>query len=302
MRLKREVKKFPPPAKIERMTTGTHLVYIGLMTLLLGGCSSMTKYPERKLAPNPNLQEMQQVPLSTNSISKSSVSHSLSKLDPDPLCGDIYYVKSGDSLSEIAHACNVSMRELATLNDLSPPYVIHKRQALKIPHPPVQPVVSSPEGVRMTKHTTVASHAKPSQQSSLIVPKSTSSVSVQNWLWPAPKALPYRFIRDSSGVSVLEIYGLAGQEVYAVASGQVVYVGEGILEFGKMVVLKHDDEYMSVYAHNSALLVQEGSRVKAGQPIATLGATGNADRPKLYLEARFKGHKVDILTVLSAPD
>jgi murein DD-endopeptidase MepM/ murein hydrolase activator NlpD len=127
------------------------------------------------------------------------------------------------------------------------------------------------------------------------------AVKQQAWLWPVHKSLPYRFIRDDAGLSIIEIYGVAGQEVKAVSGGSVVYSGEGITEFGKMVVIKHDDEHMSVYAHNSDLLVQEGDRVQAGQQIATLGATGNASQPKLYLEARFKGRKIDILKVLTVP-
>ena len=108
------------------------------------------------------------------------------------------------------------------------------------------------------------------------------------------KGIDYRFKRDKAGLSVLEIYGIPGQKVKSVAPGKVVYAGNGIANYGWMLVVKHAKDYMSIYAHNSALLVEEGDYVEAGDVIASLGATGTTDRPKLYLEARYQGRKIDI--------
>ncbi|MGE4500578.1 MAG: M23 family metallopeptidase [Hydrogenovibrio sp.] len=82
--------------------------------------------------------------------------------------------------------------------------------------------------------------------------------------------------------------------MYAVAAGKVVYAGNGIRQYGNMVVIKHDTEHLTVYAHNDSLQVKEGQRVKKGQLIATLGQTGSVKKPELYVEARYRGRKIDI--------
>jgi len=76
-----------------------------------------------------------------------------------------------------------------------------------------------------------------------------------------------------------------------------VYAGRGLLGYGEMIIIKHDETYLSAYAHNSRLLVKEGERVKLGQNIAEMGSTGT-DRVKLHFEIRRKGQPVDPLTYL----
>lgn len=128
--------------------------------------------------------------------------------------------------------------------------------------------------------------------------KKKTSTKSRAWQWPMHKGLSYKYLRDHAGLSVLEIYGVPGQKVKAVAPGKVVYAGNGIINYGWMLVIKHDNDYMSIYAHNSALLVKEGETVKAGETVATMGATGNTKVPKLYLEARYQGRKIDIKKIL----
>jgi len=132
------------------------------------------------------------------------------------------------------------------------------------------------------------------------VAKSSTKVTSRpkGWIWPMHKGLSYRYRRDNAGLSVLEIYGVPGQNVTAVAPGKVVYAGNGIVNYGWMLVIKHDNNYMSIYAHNSSLMVREGESVMAGQKVAEMGATGNTNRPKLYLEARYQGRKIDIKKLL----
>lgn len=265
--------------------------------MLLMACSTPTKYPLRV-----PLENNTQTPTSEHKAPTVYTKISPETTLPTNVCGDVYRVKSGDSLSEIALHCQVSMKKLAQHNQIFPPYTIYKNQRLTIPQNSAQPYSI---GDTDLKHpVTQPSQNPPTIKASTptVVQKSLKkAVKQQTWLWPVHKSLPYRFIRDDAGLSIIEIYGVAGQEVKAVSGGSVVYSGEGITEFGKMVVIKHDDEYMSVYAHNSDLLVQEGDYVQAGQQIGTLGATGNTNQPKLYLEARFKGRKVDILKVLTVP-
>lgn len=183
-------------------------------------------------------------------------------------CGTQYKVKRGDTLSTIAVKCKINMDQLAYANDLLPPYTIYLNQKLVIPQ----------NGSTAKKHF----------ERSLISKKSAS------WKWPMDTKLQYQYKRDPSGLNSLEIYGVPGLPVKAVEQGEVVYAGDGIAHFGLLVMIKHPSGYLSTYAHNSRLLVKEGQAVKSGQTIASLGASGETDRPKLYLEARYRGRKVDV--------
>lgn len=190
-------------------------------------------------------------------------------------CTSPYRVVPGDTLSEIAAKCNVNMQQLARLNRLEPPYFLRVGQRLALSGT-----------VSVSNRPAQAPAAKP-------VPA--------DWRWPMPATLPYAFVRDTSGLYGLEIYGLPGQEIHAVEGGEVVYAGNGISHFGWMVMIKHPSGYISTYAHNSRVLVKEGQQVKRGTPIALLGASGATSQPKLYLEARYRGRKYNVKALLKAP-
>lgn len=95
----------------------------------------------------------------------------------------------------------------------------------------------------------------------------------------------------------VDIAGNPGDPVIASAAGQVVYSGSGLRGYGKLVIIKHDDEYLTAYAHNQTLLVKEGDAISKGQRIAELGST-DADRPKLHFEIRRQGRPVDPMQYL----
>lgn len=187
-------------------------------------------------------------------------------------CGNPYRVAPGDFLSEIAIKCNVNMDQLAYANNLLPPYFLRAGQKLTLP--------GSTQAARQ-------------QFEKRVEIKATA-----NWHWPMASNLPYTYVRDNSGINALEIYGIPGQEVKAVEEGEVVYAGNGITHYGWLVMIKHPSGYISTYAHNSRVLVREGQPVKTGMPIALLGASGSTPKPKLYLEARYRGRKVDVKTLL----
>lgn len=193
-------------------------------------------------------------------------------------CSDTYKVVRGDSLSQIAAMCQVRMSHLAKVNNLSRPYVIHIGQTLSIPKADGSFNVSN----------------KPIQSTLPSRAQINKSYQKANWQWPMEQKLDYRFIRDNAGITGLVINCFPGMNVLAVADGEVVYVGNAIMQYGLMVMLKHSSGHMSVYAHNSSILVKEGQHIKVGQRIATSGGTGLTDRPKLYVEARYRGKKVDI--------
>ena len=95
----------------------------------------------------------------------------------------------------------------------------------------------------------------------------------------------------------VDFAGREGESVYAAADGKVVYSGPGIVGYGNLIILKHNDFYLSAYAHNSRLLVEEGLRVRSGQKIAEMGSTGTS-RNMLHFEIRKKGNPVDPLKYL----
>jgi lipoprotein NlpD len=115
------------------------------------------------------------------------------------------------------------------------------------------------------------------------------------WAWPAGGKVVTTF--DGASRKGVDIAGRLGDPVYASAAGKVVYSGEGIPAYGKLVIIRHNATYLSAYAHNSQILVKEGQNVAKGQKIAEVGTTG-ADQPKLHFEIRRLGKPVDPLSYL----
>ncbi|MCB1895797.1 MAG: peptidoglycan DD-metalloendopeptidase family protein [Zoogloeaceae bacterium] len=125
------------------------------------------------------------------------------------------------------------------------------------------------------------------------VPPPTESRRVDgiSWSWPNNGKLVGGFSQSSTRKG-LDIAGSTGEPVYAAATGKVVYAGTGLRGYGKLVIIKHDSNYLSAYAHNDQLMVKEGQSVSKGQQIATLGST-DSDTPKLHFEIRRQGKPVD---------
>lgn len=119
-----------------------------------------------------------------------------------------------------------------------------------------------------------------------------------DWGWPAGGKLLSTF-NETTNLKGVGIAGKAGQPVIASAPGKVLYSGDGIRGYGKLVIVKHNKAYLSVYAHNSQLLVKEGQTVVKGQKIAEMGNT-DADQVKLHFEIRHFGKPVDPLKLLPA--
>ena len=118
------------------------------------------------------------------------------------------------------------------------------------------------------------------------------------WGWPAAGKVLSTF-NESTNLKGIGIAGKLGQAVVASAPGKVLYSGDGIRGYGKLVIIKHNKAYLSVYAHNSQLLVKEGQSVKRGQVIARMGNT-ESDRVKLHFELRKNGNAVDPLQYLES--
>jgi lipoprotein NlpD len=124
-------------------------------------------------------------------------------------------------------------------------------------------------------------------------------VSGLSWRWPTRGQVVGRFVAGDQTRQGIDIAGSAGQRVDAAADGVVVYSGAGLVGYGELVIVKHNETWLSAYAHNRRRLVAEGTKVKAGDPIAEMGRTG-AIRDMLHFEIRRNGKPVDPLQLLPA--
>ncbi|WP_025474884.1 murein hydrolase activator NlpD, partial [Yersinia pestis] len=120
---------------------------------------------------------------------------------------------------------------------------------------------------------------------------------VSGWRWPTDGKTIDSFSASEGGNKGIDIAGSRGQPILATASGRVVYAGNALRGYGNLIIIKHNDDYLSAYAHNDTMLVREQQEVKAGQKIATMGSTGTSS-VRLHFEIRYKGKSVNPLRYL----
>lgn len=236
-----------------------------------------------------------------------------------------YSVKPGDTLIRIGLDVGQNWRDLARWNNLTNPNALEVGQVLRVVPPEsaavAQPVTSGavvhnpapgaptsaattpapPAPIPNTTNTTGATpSAGASPTASPTVRPAPGAVSASptpapttdeiTWAWPSPGAVLSPF--DESKNKGLALGGKAGDPVLAAADGRVVYAGTGLRGYGNLVIVKHNNTYLSAYAHNQALMVSENQAVRQGQKIAEMGST-DADRVKLHFEIRRQGKPVD---------
>jgi lipoprotein NlpD len=207
----------------------------------------------------------------------------------------LYRVGSGETLYAIAWRYNLDYRELARWNSISAPYTIHPGQELTLMDPALlpqsrRPTVSS-KAASEKVNTKTRTRTVASAQPALPPPK--------KWIWPTRGKVIQTFQGQQSIAQGIDIEGAPGQDVCASADGKVVYSGSGLAGYGQLVIIKHNDTYISAYGHNRSLLVQEGTEVKAGQKIAEMGKLQGSAR--LHFEIRRQGKPVDPLKYLPKP-
>ncbi len=215
-----------------------------------------------------------------------------------------YTVRPGDSLQRIALDAGHSWRDIARWNSLANPNTIEVGQVLRIQPPqgevvtrPVQQSVVTPSGGASAP---APRPAEPASQASAANESPAASPADEEiaWAWPAPGNLTVLAGFDEARNKGYDIGGKAGDPVLAAADGRVVYAGAGLRGYGNLVILKHNNTYLTAYAHNQALLVKEDQTVRKGQKIAEMGST-DADRVKLHFEIRRQGKPVDPSRYLS---
>ncbi|WP_338463908.1 murein hydrolase activator NlpD [Franconibacter daqui] len=129
------------------------------------------------------------------------------------------------------------------------------------------------------------------------VSSTSTSAPIAAWRWPTEGNVIENFSASEGGNKGVDIAGSKGQAIVATADGRVVYAGNALRGYGNLIIIKHNDDYLSAYAHNDTMLVREQQEVKAGQKIATMGSTGTSST-RLHFEIRYKGKSVNPLRYL----
>lgn len=205
-----------------------------------------------------------------------------------PKYGATAVVQRGQTVYRIATENGITALDLALWNDIPPPYIIHPGQRLRL-YPP-----DRREGPAVPAARTAPPPASASATAAPAAPVSSLA-----WRWPADGSVVTTFTAGDPTRQGIDIAGKAGQPVRAAADGVVVYSGSGLVGYGELVIVKHDEQWLSAYGHNRARLVNEGALVKAGQQIAEMGRSG-ASRDMLHFEIRYNGKPVDPLVYLPA--
>lgn len=261
---------------------------------------------------------------------RSKSSQSIYFTPPSADSSDHYVVQRGDTLYSIAFRLDMNFKSLARLNHIDPPYRIYAGQRLltgksgvareasetspAAVSPPVKPFQAPVATMPLRSAANSAAPASPPTVSAALPATATppespsSSVSavhdgsaaddnhaVEAWRWP----LSGRIARDfqEGGNKGIDIAAREGDAVAVAAGGKVVYSGQGLIGYGNLIIVKHNDKYLSAYGNNSRLLVKEGDEVAAGQVVAEVGQINNRE-PVLHFEIRQAGKPVNPLDYL----
>ena len=226
-----------------------------------------------------------------------------------------YTVRPGDTLYRIALEAGQAPRDLQTWNNLANPNLIEVGQVLRVappagtastPAPAATGVTAAPvaapgvvarplAAAPTTPATAPVAAATPAPVPAPATEPPPAAADDIGFVWPAQGSVVASF--DEGKNKGVSISGRVGDPVLAAADGRVVYAGAGLRGYGNLIILKHNNTYLTAYAHNQALLVREDQTVKQGQRIAEMGSS-DADRVKLHFEVRRQGKPVDPLSYL----
>lgn len=203
--------------------------------------------------------------------------------DSGSYSGAVYTVKRGDTLYRISRTTGTSVKDLARLNGISPPYTIEVGQKLKLGG-------SKTASAKSTKKSSSKTAAV--RPSSSVPQSSWPPVGQRCWQWPASGKVVLPYSTAEGGNKGIDISAARGTPVYAAGAGKVVYVGNQLRGYGNLIMIKHGEDYITAYAHNDTMLVNNGQSVKAGQKIATMGST-DAASVRLHFQIRYRATAID---------
>jgi len=273
-----------------------------LATCALVACSSKPRGPipvEDRVAGQPPVRAQQQPMQAQRQSSPVAVSSpvSMGTLPGAENAGKpgYYSVRPGDTLTKIALENGQAWRDIAKWNGLDNPNVIEVDQVLRVVPPAT--VAAKPAATPVATNNTTSAPAPAAAQAPAQAPAQTPASAPLSsgdeslvFAWPHPGQVLTGF--DETKNKGLDFAGKAGDPVLAAADGKVVYAGSGLRGYGNLVILKHNNTYLTAYAHNQTLLVKEEQSVQKGQRIAEMGSS-DADRVKLHFEIRKQGKPVD---------
>lgn len=198
---------------------------------------------------------------------------------PRPLT---HRVVQGEGLYSIALKYRIDFRIIADWNGIAPPYNIYPGQILRL----------SPDAPINTTHSPRWSRKKGKIKSEVLNPKKVpnegplpSDHTANNWIWPTQGRVVQTFIQNKRTRKGIRIVGSPGQEIIAASSGKVIYSGGGLPGYGKLIIIKHAKNYLSVYGFNNKIFVHEGTFVTQGKRIAEMGYSTDG-KPMLHFEIR----------------
>lgn len=279
------------------------LLALCLPVLLATGCGSGTRAPVTGPADagmvRPSAQETSPQTRARQSRIPASGEHTVSR---------------GDTLYGIAWRYGLDYRDVARWNRIDSPYLIYPGDSIRLRPPtssplpaattarrePTPPIAPSGEGQTRQQpspplpsaSTQQSAPADTSEQTTAAAKPESDASGAISWQWPAEGELLRA--KSPTGEKGIRLAGNHDQPVNAAGPGRVVYSGSGLIGYGKLIIIKHNETYLSAYAHNNQLLVKEGDSVKGGQKIATMG-TGSDGRAALHFEIRRNGQPIDPL-------
>jgi lipoprotein NlpD len=204
----------------------------------------------------------------------------------------IHVVRSGETLYSIAWRYGIDYQTLARWNGLSDPNLIYVGQSIRLTAPPAVPSAAPAAGRSAPAAGRAAVGNAPAAQVSV-----SEDRSAPEWRWPTRGPIVSAFGERESIASGISIGGRQGQSIDAAAAGRVVYAGSGLIGYGQLVIIKHNDTWLSAYGYNSRLLVSQGDEVERGAEIAKMGL-GPDQRPQLHFEIRQNGVPVNPMPYL----
>lgn len=208
-----------------------------------------------------------------------------------------YQVKPGDTLSEISSRYGLNYRQVGALNRLDSRYTIYSGQWIQLWEGGTVVANSSNSNSRATTRPTTQPPVQTTPSVTTPTYNNPTANSTTGYGYPTTNPVVKNF-NASSGDMGMWFSGSVGDPVVASKSGFVLYAGNGLPEYGNLVMIRHDEKYITVYAHNNQLLVKEGDQVQKGQRIATMGSTGQTNQVGLQFQVRENGTPIDPRAVL----
>lgn len=210
---------------------------------------------------------------------------------------NFYKVQRGDTVSQIAARYGLNYRQIGSMNGLDSQYTIYTGQWLKLWQGSAgsqKPNYNNQPNYQSNPRPVVTA---PSTPAPTTPPYGATAAETEGYIYPTNNQVIRNF-DDKTGVMGMWFAGQEGDPIIASQSGVVLYAGDGLTEYGNLIMIRHSGNYITAYAHNSQLLVREGDQVQRGQKIATMGRTGQTSQVALEFQVRQNGNPIDPRAVL----